>query len=106
MFLPEFQFMGPSRVRKETLCWNSSISHLFLKQESWKNWPNCPEFYTNSIKVNSTQNGTEMFLMLIRKTCPKLDENILNSYKALSSKNEWSLFFFKDLVIFSYFNVN
>ena len=37
--------------------------------------------------------------MLIRKACPGLKENALNSYKALSSKNEWSLFFSDDLVI-------
>ena len=33
-----------------------------------------------------------MFMTLKRKTCPGLYEDILNSYKALGSKNEWSLF--------------
>ena len=47
-----------------------------------------------------------MFIVLIRKACSGLDENILNSYKALSSKNEWSLLFFDDLVIFSHFKVS
>ena len=37
----------------------------------------------NGIKVNRTQKGTEMFIMLTRKTCPGLYENILNSHKAL-----------------------
>ena len=45
------------------------------------------------MKTNHTQKVTEMFIMLIRKTCPGLYENILNFYKALSSKNEWSFFF-------------
>ena len=53
------------------------------RQESRKNWPDRPESYTNDIKVNPTQKSTEMFIMLIRKTCPGLYENILNSYKAL-----------------------
>ena len=47
-----------------------------------------------------------MFIVLIRKTCPRLYKNILNSYKSLSSKNEWSLLFFDDLVIFSHFKVS
>ena len=49
--------------------------------------------YKGDMKVNSTEKGTEKLMMLKRKTCPGLYENILNSYKALSSKNEWSLFF-------------
>ena len=47
-----------------------------------------------------------MFIVLIRKTCPGLYDNILNSYKAVSSKIEWSLLFFDDLVIFSHFKVS
>ena len=43
--------------------------------------------------------GIEMFMMLKRKTCPGLYEDILNSYKALSSKNEWPLFFSDQLII-------
>ena len=39
------------------------------------------------MKVNPTEKGTEK-LMLKRKTSPGLYEDILNSYKALSSKNE------------------
>ena len=69
-------------------------------------WPNRPGSYTNDRTVNPTQNGTEMFIVPIRKTCPGLYENILNSYKALSSKHEWSLLFFDDLVIFSHFKVS
>ena len=57
------------------------------------------------MKVNPTEKGTEKFMMLKRKTCPGLDEDILNSYKALSSKNEWSLFFSDQLIIFSHFKV-
>ena len=53
----------------------------------------------NDIKVNPTQKGTKVFMMLITKTCPGLYQNMLNYYKALSSKNQWSLFFFDDLVI-------
>ena len=45
------------------------------------------------MKVIPTEKGTEKFMMLKRKTCQGLYEDILNSYKALSSKNEWSLFF-------------
>ena len=40
------------------------------------------------MKVNPAEKGTEKFIMLKRKTCPGLYEDILNSYKALSSKNE------------------
>ena len=69
-------------------------------------WPKRPESYTNDRTVNPTQKGTEMFIVLIRKTCPGLNENILNSYKALSSKNEWLLLFSDDLVIFSHFKVS
>ena len=58
------------------------------------------------MKVNPTEKGTEKFIMLKRKTCPGLYEDILNSYKSLSSKNEWSLFFSDQLIIFSYFKVN
>ena len=47
-----------------------------------------------------------MFIVAIRKICLVLHENILNSYKALSSKNEWSLLFSDDLVIFSHFKVS
>ena len=47
-----------------------------------------------------------MFIVVVRKTCPGLYENILNSCKALSSKNEWSLLFSDDLVIFSHFKVS
>ena len=41
-----------------------------LKQESQTNWPNRPESYTNDVKVNPTQKGTEKFIMLTRKICP------------------------------------
>ena len=75
----------------------------YLKQESRKNWPNRPESYTNDIKVNHTQKETDVF---IRKSFPGLYENIINSYTALSSKNEWSLFFSYDLVILSHFKVS
>ena len=67
-----------------------------------KSWPNRPESYT----VNPTQKGTEMFIFLARITCPGLYGNIVNSRTALSSKNEWSLFFFDDLVIFSRLKVS
>ena len=56
--------MGGSRVNleiKETLSPNSLISRLVLKQECRKNWPNRPESYANSIKVNLTQKSTEIF---------------------------------------------
>ena len=62
--------------------------------------------YTNDRTVNPTQKGTEMFMILIRTTFPGLYQNILNFYKALSSKNEWLLLFFDDLVIFSNFKVS
>ena len=39
-----------------------------------------------------------MLMVLIRRTYPRFHANILNSYKALSSKNEWPLFFTDDLV--------
>ena len=58
------------------------------------------------MKVNPTEKGTEKFMMLKRKTCPGLHEDILNSYKAVSSKNEWSLFFSDQLIIFSHFKVS
>ena len=58
------------------------------------------------MKVNPTEKGTEKFMMLKRKTCPGLYEDILNSYKALGSKNEWSLFFSDQLIIFSNFKVS
>ena len=58
------------------------------------------------MKVNPTEKDTEKFMMLKRKTCPGLYEDILNSYKALSSKNEWSLFFCDQLIIFSHFKVS
>ena len=61
----------------------------------------------NNITVNRTQKGIEMFIVLIRNTCPGPYENILNSYKSLSSKNEeWSLLFSNDLVIFTHFKVS
>ena len=58
------------------------------------------------MKVNPTEKGTEKFMMLKRKTCPGLYEDILNSYRALSSKNEWSLIFSDQLIIFSHFKVS
>ena len=74
-----------------------------LKTRIPENWPNCPESY---IRVTPTQKRIEMFMMLKRKTCPGLYEDILNSYKALSSTNEWSLFFSDPLIIFSHFKVS
>ena len=47
-----------------------------------------------------------MFVMLITKPCSGLYENIHDSHKTLTSKNEWSLFFCYDLVIFSHFKVD
>ena len=44
-------------------------------------------------RSNPTQKDTEMFIVLVRKTCPGLYENILNFYKALSYKSEWPLLF-------------
>ena len=58
------------------------------------------------MKVNPTEKGTEKFMMLKRKTCSGLYEDILNSYKALSYKNEWSLFFCNHLITFSDFKVS
>ena len=58
------------------------------------------------MKVNPTEKGTEKFMVLKRKTCPGLYEDILNSYKTLSSKNEWSLFFSDQLIMFSHFKVS
>ena len=58
------------------------------------------------MKVNPTEGGTEKFMMLKKKTCPGLYEEIPNSYKALTSKNEWSLFFSNQLIIFSHFKVS
>ena len=60
----------------------------------------------NDITVNHTQKGIEMFIVLIRNTCLGPYENILNSYKSLSSKNEWSLLFSDDLVILTHFKVS
>ena len=77
-----------------------------LKREPQKNWPNRPESYTIDIMVNPTQKGTEMLFVVTRKTSPGLYENIFNSYKALRSKNAWSLLFSDDLVIFSHFKVS
>ena len=57
------------------------------------------------MKVNPTEKGTEKF-DAEKKNLPRLYENILNSYKALSSKNEWSLFFSDQLIIFSHFKVS
>ena len=59
-----------------------------LKSRTRKNWSNRPEYYTNDIKVNPKQKDIEMFIMPIRKTCPGLNENTLNSFKALRSENE------------------
>ena len=47
-----------------------------------------------------------MLIMQIRKSCPLNYENISNSHKAPSSKNEWSLLFSDDLVSFSHFKVS
>ena len=83
------------------------INFVFsLKMTIPKELAYSPESYTNDITVNLSQKGTKMFIAVIRKTCPGLYENILNSYKALSFKNEWSLLFSDDLVIFSHFNVS
>ena len=45
------------------------------------------------MKVNPTEKGTEMFMTIKRRTFPGLYKDILNSYEALNSKNECSLFF-------------
>ena len=45
-------------------------------------------------------------MVLVRKMCTGLYENIVISYKALSSKNEWTLLFFDELVIFFHFEVS
>ena len=39
-------------------------------------------------------------IVLIRRTCPGLHENILTPIKALSSKKDWPIIFADDLVIF------
>ena len=73
VFLLKLQFMGVSRVNlevKETLSLNSSVSRLVLKQESRKSWPNPPESYTNGMKVNLTQKGTEIFYNANKKNLP------------------------------------
>ena len=76
-----YQYFYPSWFgRKETWLLYSSISHLVLKQESRKSFPNCPESYTNDVRVNRTY----MFKMLLRKTCPWLYGSTLNSSKAVS----------------------
>ena len=83
-----FPFSLKTRI-PEKLVWSSGI------------------LYKGDIRVNSTQKGIEMFMMLKRKTCPGLYEDILNSCKALSSKNGgWSLFFSDQLIIFSHFKVS
>ena len=51
---------------KETLHLNSSISRLALKQESRKNWSNCPESYSNG-GINLTQKGIEIFYNVNKK---------------------------------------
>ena len=56
MFLPKLQFAGVS------------IANLREKKPS----------YTNDITVNPIQKGTEVFIVVIGKTCPGLYENILN----------------------------
>ena len=46
-----------------------------------------------------------MFIVLMRRTFPGLQESNFSSYKALSSMNKQTLFFTGDLVIFSHFKV-
>ena len=43
---------------KETLRHNSLISRLVLEQESWNNWPNCPEARPDCKHINLTQKET------------------------------------------------
>ena len=106
--LPKLEFAGVNRANlreKKPDVFTFSILRLVLKRESQKSWPNCPESYTNDGTVSPTQKDIEMFIVLIRKTCSGLYENILNFYKGLSSMNEWSLLFFDELVIFFHFKV-
>ena len=67
--LPKLQLFGVSRANLRERNMTSLLfnSHLALKQESGKNCPNRPESYTGDMKVNPTQKGTEMFIMLKRK---------------------------------------
>ena len=74
------QLASVSRANVREKKSDASVLSLVLKRESQKNWPNRPESYMNNITVNPTQKGTEMFIALIRKTCPGLYENLLNSY--------------------------
>ena len=66
MFLPKLQFISKSRADPKEKSLASSLFNftLVLKEESLKNWPNRPESYTNDIKVNPTQKGTDISILL------------------------------------------